>query len=164
MDNLVGEAFLSRLYPSEILESILPVGHDWQSYSDNTTQESWSLFPEEVRSFYIHQGEQAQASPWPQLSNEVFLSLRTPCHVEVKESGKVILLEASLPDGRASGHGQILYSPGQLTIEPQVISLKDPWLRSVWDDRLVRLVFRVIRVGTEGELHLKIKGGYAGTQ
>ncbi len=88
--------------------------------------------------------------------NQITLSMITPCFVDKKAPGQLILSEAPLASGRVSGAGQVAFDASCLTVTCEEIHLTDERLGSVWGKRLTRILFRMEAPPLAGRLLFQI--------
>jgi hypothetical protein len=97
------------------------------------------------RTVTLHRGQDVEIADSYVLTEpakEIALSVLTPCRCKIlAEEGRVLLRETSLPRGRLSGTGQVIYDPATFTALPIDIAINDDRLGSVWGDLLTRVVF-----------------------
>lgn len=89
---------------------------------------------------------------------DLFLSLMTPCAVSVGE-GIVRLGRRTLPDKRATGRAVLEFDPAALRVKVETLRLADPKMRSIWGDRLHRLVIRPRGLAASGRIALALRSG-----
>jgi hypothetical protein len=70
----------------------------------------------------------------------IHLGLLTPSQVEFPQDGLLIFRPASLPDGRQSGQGRLLYPQNLFEVRYEEVPISDERLRPVWGERLGRIV------------------------
>ena len=93
------------------------------------------------------------------VSGDLTLSLMTPCDVSLEEDGAVRLGETALPDGRASGSARLDYDAAAFTASAEQISTKDGRLKSIWGERLTRIILRATNPAERGAWSLRITRG-----
>jgi hypothetical protein len=112
-----------------------------------------------LRTITLHRGEGVTLQDHYELlspTGGISLSLMTPCTVQIDPSGLILLDQAPLPDGRASGEARISYQPAQLTAAAESISIADDQLARVWGNRITRLLFQAIAPGKQGDWTIQI--------
>ncbi|HEY9078125.1 MAG TPA: heparinase II/III family protein [Anaerolineaceae bacterium] len=73
MDSNLQQAFLSRLYPPEKLESLIPAYGEWHPYPKAGERTAWEGFPAAFRKAHIEKGVQMMAKPMPHLPADLYL-------------------------------------------------------------------------------------------
>jgi hypothetical protein len=89
-------------------------------------------------------------------TEDLTLSLLTPCKVDTSVAGKVMLSSAPLPDGRRSGSAELCYEDNKLTVAVEEIPIDDPRIGHVWGDRLYRILFQTKAPSQQGTWTLTI--------
>jgi hypothetical protein len=98
-----------------------------------------------VRAVALRRGKDVQVTDTYHLSQPVrdlTLSLLTPCEVVLQSAGQIALKAVPLADGRTSGSGQLFYDAKKLTAVTETIPVEDARLRSIWGERLTRILLR----------------------
>ncbi len=73
-------------------------------------------------------------------AGEIVMSLFTPCNVELHKPGTLNLKQRSLVDERNSGKGKFLYDASVFQADIETIKIVDERLRSVWGEKLIRII------------------------
>jgi len=92
-----------------------------------------------------------------QPTREITLSLMTPCAVSAGAAGTLLLHEAPLPDGRATGTAQLLYNADKLTVAIESLPVEDAQLQAVWGKQLNRILLRASHPPAQDEWALSIR-------
>ncbi len=83
-------------------------------------------------------------------------SVMTPCSVDEKTAGRVLL--ETKPDGKGKKTiTHILYDPKKLAVQVESVEITDNRLKSVWGDRIYRLLFKALSPGTGDRLSLRFE-------
>ena len=89
-------------------------------------------------------------------SNDIFLSLLTPCQVVLQDGDKILLKPLELPDGRFSGAAQLHYEASKLTACVEEITIEDGGLRQIWGNRLTRIILQAKTPMQKDSLTLRV--------
>jgi hypothetical protein len=88
-------------------------------------------------------------------AGQMTMSLMTPCKAEIGEPGRIVLtgLDADEPSVSA----QVLYDKATLTATIEVIDVEDGRLRSVWPEKIARILLKADRPPLKDTWTLKIE-------
>lgn len=112
------------------------------------------------RTVTLHRGQDVEIVDAYDLNapvGEITLSLLTPCKVDLNAPGRILLSEAPLPDGRATGEAEICYD-GRLSASAEEIPITDARLGTIWGGRLTRLLLRAENPPLQGTWTMRISG------
>ena len=87
-------------------------------------------------------------------SNELTLSILTPCNVTIPEKGKIELTDTQSSSEPVSV--QLIYDAGRLTPEVEKIAIDDRRLKSVWGGQINRIIFKADNPPKKDKWKLKI--------
>jgi hypothetical protein len=107
------------------------------AYPAEAGVESWK------REIRLDRGKEVRISDSYKLNKpvkEITLTLMTPCHVEEAGAGRLILSEPSA--GESGFKLTVRYDSARLKPELESVSVEDRRLKSVWGDRLTRILLR----------------------
>jgi hypothetical protein len=90
-------------------------------------------------------------------AQQIVLGLLTPCNVGVGVPGQVILSSSSLPDGRSTGSGLLLYDADWFSLKTKEIAIEDQRLSAVWGSRLTRLAFTAQDPAQQGTWAFRVR-------
>ena len=82
---------------------------------------------------------------------QITLSLMTPCRAEARRPGQIVL--ATSNDDESA---QVLYDPTQLAATIEVIDVEDGRLRTVWPEKIARIVMKADKPPLKDTWTLKI--------
>lgn len=84
------------------------------------------------------------------------LTLMTPCAVALKSPGMILLKGAAAYGGGSSREVTVHYDPGKLAPNLEEIRVEDSRLKSVWGNRLTRILLRADHPSLKDTLNLRI--------
>jgi hypothetical protein len=90
------------------------------------------------------------------VTGDLTFNLLTACHPETVGPGVLALRETALADGRVSGTAQIQYDADLLDVTFEPVPIEDSRLKTVWGDRLTRIVLTVKTPSTQGVWTVRI--------
>jgi hypothetical protein len=89
-------------------------------------------------------------------SDEIVLSLITPCAVDLSTSGKIILSEAEFNGGYLTAVGSVSYDAGIFTVSSEMIPITDERMGGIWGESLVRVVLTAESPPAKGEWQFRV--------
>jgi len=98
-----------------------------------------------VRTIRLNRGENilvTDAFDLNKEAQEIALSLMTACEVSLDESGKIILQRVSEESGNTLALLNLFYNVEKLTAKLENLPIEDNLLKSVWGDRITRILLR----------------------
>jgi len=122
------------------------------AYPKEANLKSW------VRTVRLNRGKDitiTEAYALEKPAKEITLSLVTPCKVSVPEAGR-LLLEAA--DGAEPPVAiQVVYDGGRLKPTLETVSVEDGRLRSVWPERLTRILLKAEKPALQDTWTMRIE-------
>jgi hypothetical protein len=85
------------------------------------------------------------------------LSLLTASLISNDRPGELMLIPASLPDGRTSAQGIILYDAAKFTPTVETVEISDTRMMPVWGSRLYRIILSAVQPLSQDTWTLEIK-------
>ncbi|MBE85032.1 MAG: hypothetical protein CME21_20940 [Gemmatimonadetes bacterium] len=92
------------------------------------------------------------------VTNEITLSLLTPCGVAIGD-GVIQLSARDIAKDRTTANGQIIFEAAKLTPSIETIELEDSRVRSVWGERLYRIILTLTSPGERGNNTVRFTRG-----
>lgn len=87
--------------------------------------------------------------------SELFWSLVTPCRTDAT-AGAIALWPRDLPSGNVSGQGRVEFDAASLDARVEEIAITDANLRSIWGEKLFRIVLTAKAPAPKGAVSLTI--------
>lgn len=122
------------------------------AYPKEANLKSW------VRTIRLNRGDNiiiTDAYALSKHAQEVTLSLMTPC--QVREEGRGRLLLATGGDGKPRTAMRVLYDDGTLAADLEAIAVEDGRLRSVWPEKMKRILLKAKAPAVTDTWRLKIE-------
>ena len=88
---------------------------------------------------------------------EISLSLMTPCAVSPGKDGVIELKEREIVEGRVSGSARLHYPANMMKVAVEEVAVEDSRLKSIWGERLFRILLRVDEPTKEGAWKLRVE-------
>jgi len=122
------------------------------AYPKEANLESWR------RTIRLNRGRNVTVTDAYALSKpagEMALSLMTPCRVKAEEPGRLLLEEGG--DGEPRAALRVVYDKDRLTVNLEIIDVKDGRLRGVWPERITRILLKASKPPAQDTWTLKIQ-------
>ncbi|MCK4966998.1 heparinase II/III family protein, partial [bacterium] len=139
------------------------VSHKFTESSAQMTMDIAGAYPETAglnywkRTVRLNRGKNVEITDSYSLknkSNELTLSLMTPCNVTILEQGNILLQDTQSSSKPVSV--QLSYDAGKLTPKVEKIALDDQRLKSVWGSQINRIIFHADNPPKKDKWKLKI--------